>query len=136
MKFIKESVFVCLLCLMFSCTEKKEVSLIIIKGVTALYKGHFSEASNYITPGSYPVLSFIQAMTPQKKIDLMNKSDVKVRVLSTEILPGDSIANVEVEIENYVSGTPSSPVLSDDEKREVFEMNKIDGKWLINIKSK
>lgn len=67
MKFVKGSLFVYLLCVTLSCSEKKEVSSIIIKGVTALYKGQFNEASNYITPGSYPVLSFIHAMTPKKR---------------------------------------------------------------------
>ncbi|MGL5921246.1 MAG: hypothetical protein ACRCZQ_12235, partial [Bacteroidales bacterium] len=69
-----------------------------IKGLTALYKGQFKEASAFITPESYPIIGFIQAVTPKEKIDLMHKSDVKIEILDTDVLPGDSIANVKVEI--------------------------------------
>lgn len=137
MRFIKVILSVCLFSfLMFSCAEQNELKSVIIKGVTALYKGQFKEASAYITPASYPVIGFIQAITPKNKIDLMHKADVKVEVLNTDILPGDSVANVQVEIENFVDGTTANPVLSKESKKEIFVLQKVDGKWLINIQKK
>lgn len=137
MRFIKVTLSVCLFSLlMFSCTKQSEVNSVIIKGLTALYKGQFKEASAYITPGSYPVIGFIQAVTPKAKIEMMHKADVKVEVLETDILPGDSVANVKVEIENYVDGTMENPVLTNKAKSEMFVLQKVNGKWLIDIQSK
>lgn len=137
MKFIKVTLSVCMFSfLMLSCTKHNEIDSVIIKGLTALYKGQFKEASVYITPDSYPIIGFIQAVTPKEKIDLMHKSDVKVEVLDTDILPGDSIANVKVEIEDYVEGTPENLKLTDNVKTETFVLQKIKGKWLIDIQSK
>lgn len=137
MRFVKVTLSVCLFSLlMFSCTKQSEVNSVIIKGLTALYKGQFKEASAYITPSSYPVIGFIQAVTPKAKIDMMHKADVKIEVLETDILPGDSVANVKVEIENYVDGTMQNPVLTNKAKSEMFVLQKVNGKWLINIQSK
>lgn len=122
----------------YSCkfTSKSKIEKSAKKFAEALYCFKFTDAQQYMTSESRPILSFLSSNINQTDLDSLKKAgNPTISILDIHLNKEETQATVKLKIRHFVKlNLLNNHPTIENEKEETFLLVKIDDHWLVDFR--